>query len=413
MITVMKSLRTFLIALSVGWLLSLQVAPAFWHGVAVSLSGRTLLSANADVYINASTGNNANPCTSAQPCQTLQYVWNNSSNTLDGGGNVLTIHAKGAGPYTLVAQSSSSPWVGFSIIIIVGDGSSTTILDDVNLNTPNGLGTSILFDAMTLKDTGSGSCLNVVGNQSVGIGFVSGDMAFVGLGATLMLQSSNGGRISTGGNIAVSTLDGSHLLTSLFAPTHGGQISNGATITFSGSPYFNDGIANSIPGGLFEDSGTYSGSVGTPTQPFVAGLGGIILTPSANPTYIPGDQPGIIFPDGVLADNIGDGVFTKQQVFTPSSGGTVAVTLLKPNALIKPAGTLGSLTIDLPPIANIPNGPWHIDGVAFSASTTQILTALTLATLDGSAIAGTPPTTLAANGKITYTYDLTTNAWYP
>src|ERR1700675_2897364 len=121
----MKSLRTFLISLLVAWVLSLQVAPAFWHGVANALLGyRQLLVSDTVINVNSSIGTNNSGCTSipqSTACATAQYAWNNFSSLYDGGGHNLTINLKGAGPYTLDAEQG---FIGFSVVSLIGDGSS-------------------------------------------------------------------------------------------------------------------------------------------------------------------------------------------------------------------------------------------------------------------------------------------------
>ena len=73
--------------------------------------------------------------------------------------------------------------------------------------------------------------------------------------------------------------------------------------------------------------------------------------------------------------------------------------------LLQPAGTLATGTITLPLNTGTP------DGTQLLVTTTQIITAFTLA-LNGAAAAFGAPTTLAANAFFTMRFYQATNSWY-
>ena len=93
--------------------------------------------------------------------------------------------------------------------------------------------------------------------------------------------------------------------------------------------------------------------------------------------------------------------------FTPLTGATV--TLVYSNSIINPAGTIAALTIDLPAITNKALQAGQKAVVSFS----QIVTALTVATTDGSSIIGTAVTSSTVGSHFAYIYDSNSNAWYP
>jgi hypothetical protein len=91
---------------------------------------------------------------------------------------------------------------------------------------------------------------------------------------------------------------------------------------------------------------------------------------------------------------------------TPSTGFSITIGNTVGRLLLNPAGTLATGTITLP--ASPAN-----DGQIARACTTQIITALTVSPSGGQTIAGTAPTTLTANGCITYLWNLSGTQWYP
>jgi hypothetical protein len=95
-------------------------------------------------------------------------------------------------------------------------------------------------------------------------------------------------------------------------------------------------------------------------------------------------------------------------LYTPGAGFNVTVPTPVSEQqwmLLQPAGTLATGTITLPLNTGTP------DGTQLLVTTTQIITAFTLA-LNGAAVAFGAPTTLAANAFFTMRFYQATNSWY-
>jgi hypothetical protein len=95
-------------------------------------------------------------------------------------------------------------------------------------------------------------------------------------------------------------------------------------------------------------------------------------------------------------------------LYTPGAGFNVTVPTPVSEQqwmLLQPAGTLATGTITLPLNTGTP------DGTQLLVTTTQIITAFTLA-LNGAAAAFGAPTTLAANAFFTMRFYQSTNSWY-
>lgn len=89
-------------------------------------------------------------------------------------------------------------------------------------------------------------------------------------------------------------------------------------------------------------------------------------------------------------------------VVAPTTGGTVTLSTANRRTILNPAGTLATLTINMPPTP--------ANGQLQTVSTTQTLTALTVSG-NGHTIIG-QPTALTAGSAFTMTYDLATTTWY-
>jgi len=95
-------------------------------------------------------------------------------------------------------------------------------------------------------------------------------------------------------------------------------------------------------------------------------------------------------------------------LYTPGTGFNITVPTPVSEQqwmIIQPAGTLAAGTITLPLNTGTP------DGTQVLVTTTQIITAFTLA-LNGAASAFGAPTTLAANAFFTMRFYQATNSWY-
>lgn len=95
---------------------------------------------------------------------------------------------------------------------------------------------------------------------------------------------------------------------------------------------------------------------------------------------------------------------TAFNVSIPTTGGTVTSGVGLSRQILNPAGTLATLTV------NLPASP--VNGQIFRVSSTQIIMALTLATTDATSVVGAP-TTISAHSAIQMIYDSTGTTWYP
>lgn len=93
----------------------------------------------------------------------------------------------------------------------------------------------------------------------------------------------------------------------------------------------------------------------------------------------------------------------KKEYFTPATGGTVTLVNASTDirAIIAPAGTLATLTIQMPP------NPFDAQVVSICSS--QAVTILTMTASIG--LLGAL-TSFVANSFASYAYDSTSNAWY-
>ena len=91
-------------------------------------------------------------------------------------------------------------------------------------------------------------------------------------------------------------------------------------------------------------------------------------------------------------------------IAAPGAGATVAMTMSAPDLLLNPAGTLATLTVQMPPAPG--------DGQVARVTATAAVTALTLTTPDG-AIMANAATTLPAGASLARRYYAPGNIWYP
>jgi hypothetical protein len=90
-------------------------------------------------------------------------------------------------------------------------------------------------------------------------------------------------------------------------------------------------------------------------------------------------------------------------VAAPSTGGTVTMAAGLSRQVLNPAGTIATLTVNLPTLP--------FDGDVTEISTSQTVTALTVATTDSSSIIGAPSTLVASTG-VRFVYRLSNTTWY-
>lgn len=106
--------------------------------------------------------------------------------------------------------------------------------------------------------------------------------------------------------------------------------------------------------------------------------------------------------DGDVSNSVGPGSY---QYAAPLTGATVAMAVGATRLLINPAGTLAALTVDLP------TSP--IDGQVAEIMTSQQLTALTIASTDGSTVNGVSGGySMSANTGASWVYRAANTTWF-
>lgn len=334
------------------------------------------------------------------PFDTLQHAWDYVSATYYLGPHSLTFNlAASATTYTLIAVN---PIVGGSQINIYGAGSATTTITDISFGAPAFAVNSaaLQIDKVTLADDGLGpnnSTLFANGVWDIGIGNDFGDVvtdttantASFGLGPT------NGcalyvGAVTVKGNAPFFCGSyGSGCLVEIFGP-----------ITFTNNT-FATAIFSAQSGSCLHWFGTSTGSV--TGKKWIVNENSFILNGTANP--LPGTIIGSRYLGGVY-----EGPDTNNLVVA-TTGSTV--TMHDTVVILTPAGTLAALTVNLFALpGTAPNQLGLLNGVVVNVSTTKAITALTVATTDGSSVVGAP-TTLPAGGGFAMVYDAPTNTWYP
>ena len=358
---------------------------------------RVTLSANADYYTNTSTGNDANACLVGAPCKTLNHTWDYLATTLDPGPYKVTIHVA-AGSYPLQITNGNAFISGNEIDILGAGSASTTIVDfDMAGNHPVTLAmdnVKFIDDAASLHN----SVFFTNGLATFGLGFVgSDDLIF----DTTANSTSFGINPTNHTDVFINSLTAKGNANQLLNPAdHGTSIAVYGTVTFSGSPAYSVGVAQVFEGTL----GFYGSFTGTVTGPKYQ-IGDLGTITNASGSAFAGSVEGQVFETGTYEGP------DANVIFTPSSGGTVTMVNLK--AIIKPAGTLATLTVNLPVTNTAPGNLWFPNNNATVViSTTQTLTALTVATTDGTTLIN-PPTTLAAGHAFKLIYDHATTTWYP
>ena len=300
----MKALRTFFIALPIAWILSFQVAPAFWHG-SVLAEIFALVTGNVTYYVNASTGSDSNSClSSGSPCKTLQHADYLLTQTWVWGINIGAAKIILAdGTYTEANSVTLAPAVGLpfycancfagvgypNVIEIAGDDTTPA---NVIVTAPTGAGTcrNGAYD-------GQGGIINVVGGTYYLHGFTitaSGVIdqcsdLVVNFGATVLLSGTmdfgpanwqviqaNGKVFTDGGTLNITQTG-----LSIFEINNGGAITGGSTnINYVGTNTVSLAAISAFLGGevYFYNSlvitGTVSGPCYTITKSSVGALAG-------------------------------------------------------------------------------------------------------------------------------------------
>ena len=390
-----------------GTAVNFSIPPIVSLTVLASDFGRSLLIADANYYVDSATGSDSNPGTALLPLATLQYAWDSLAATIDLGNYGITINLVGAGPYTLVAGSNFIGGSGASNINIVGAGSGTTTINDLTFGYPDNMSvpTAVAVDSVTLDDNGSGYDIRHEAVGEVSLGNINGDIA-LGPATTAQLGVFQiGSNLYVGGNVTLKAgTSGRFAYTAGLAYMH-----LNATITISGTPAYSVAFQYHDTGGVCFDQSTYTGSA-TGIRYLLANNAVYeslaVAFGSISVDALPGDTYGRAFQNATCAfvDDL--------QVVVPTTGTTVAVINRTQDTAVylNPVGVLATLTVNLPAklsgFASI-----SLDGQHVTITTSNTLTALTVATTDGTTVVGSA-TTLAAGSTLTYRFQNSTNSWY-
>jgi hypothetical protein len=90
---------------------------------------------------------------------------------------------------------------------------------------------------------------------------------------------------------------------------------------------------------------------------------------------------------------------------TPLTGATLTMGQYQQRLIINPAGTIATLTVNLPPTP--------LDGQLASMSTTHTISSLTVQTTDGSSLAVATMPVLTPGSAARFIYRLANTTWYP
>ena len=252
---------------------------------------RTILTANANYYVNASTGNDTTGTGSiGAPWQTLQKAGNYIQANIDGGGHTVTVNCTGA--FT-AGLAMSAAFVGCAPIFSFTSGSTVSATNSSCFfcNAPGAA-----FSVTTASGT------NVV-LTATGVGVVQGAGILAGAGGIINFNNVNFGACAQYhiiGNDGNATCTGSYTISGA-APTHI-QGSNqgsvnftvaGTTVTLTGTPAFSSSFATCTAAGLISCYGTTVTFSGSATGKRYNALDvSYINTAAAGSTFFPGNVAG-------------------------------------------------------------------------------------------------------------------------
>lgn len=365
---------------------------------------RTLITGNLTGYVDSATGSDSNPWpgTSGAPLATLQYAWDFGTANSDGNGNNLTLNCQGAGPYTLLANSG---WNGFGEVDIVGDGSAITTITDLALGNELSfvLGCEVAIDSATFTNDSNQYCIASSATGTLVVGGINNDVViepaggftFAGIGALndaiIILNES-------------SFSAGNGFLFGCYCQMNG-NIQCYSELTMVGTPTFLVFIFCEDQG-LFYASGMGVSGSATPGLGGLVATGGTIDLQGFGPENLPGGG-------GIMCLSGGQQDAPTIVIASPVSGDTVsALNFPGVNLLLTPANTLATLTLNLPELpAVIDDIPYPTDGPTISFTSSQDVTALTVAETDGRMI-GTAPTTLLAGITYFMNYNINAAQWH-
>ena len=291
-------------------------------------------------------------------------------------------------------------FVGGRTVEITGAGSASTTVNNVDIgtgNVPDIIFTPVLnVNALKLGN----AALRCIGLTNWGYGArkTSADLVFdgsIGGGSDYALQVYGTGAFAAvqanfkNGFVSLCDLDQNSQVFAHNCAVDGTTAVGIAVITLD---------LNST----FTIDGTFGGGPISGAKRFSALGNSVIRGTSASATDLPGTVDGILTQGSVYIP------LKATLNVAPSSGGTTSIALLIPNILFVGGSVLGSQTVNLPPSPGTAND-MMISTIAAPGS--NGVTALTIATTDGSTVFNAP-TTLAAGQIIAMQFHSTSAAWY-
>lgn len=383
--------------------------------VKLSLSSvtRTFLTANANYYVDNTTGSDSNPGTIGSPFQTLQYAWDHLSTTLDLQSYTLTINvAASVTAYTLVMRTG---FIGGTTVFITGAGSATTTINDLQIGVDGALASQVSFDQNAMIWV-NGFSLNATVATGINIQQVCSDSILgpdiiLGAGTQfnhIFLSGSDTIMHARGYTATTSVPNGGHLLCT------GGAVFDDRTLSSTHITFSSCLVFTSCAAGFFD--GIYVVTdLGHVSVNRTLVTGGLSSTIYGQQFYV--DNGGVfshVFPllgsiEGVLGIN---GFWYENfdyRIATPSTGDTVSMSNLGRRQIINPASSLASLTINLP--WTNPSDSRLYSGFQVEIATTQRIDALTVTSTSGQTATGAP-TTLSSNGTFSLIYDYGSSNWF-
>lgn len=254
---------------------------------------RTRLAANADFYVNASTGNDSNNGASGTPWLTLQHAYSVLQKNYDFNGFTVTVHMTGAFTSTLVANGPITGQTGVGSLVFDGTGGASVASSGASVACFSGVsGAQFTVQNMTLTNSVAGTyCIRAVtcSNISVGPGMVFGSSSGVHIEAI---------------ECGVVYINNSYTITG-GATNHWNATSNGVieisptgtsvVVTCTGTPAWSGAFALADRGGLIrapEAISALSFSGAATGARYSVILNGIIDTRGASSTFFPGSIAG-------------------------------------------------------------------------------------------------------------------------
>lgn len=374
--------------------------------LAQDIPTRAVLTADANGEIDSATGSDSNrwPGTLADPLASLQYFWDYAASSVDGGGFSATANLEGAGPYTLAAVQGL---IGFKAINIVGAGSGTTTVNDLEFGASGGilfpivLGAVVNIDSANFADGGNTYCVEHAANGTVGIGTINGDVQLTPGAGTFsgLVAAADGAEII----LNEATFNAGNYTFGISAFFFG-NVQIYGTVTCAGTPTFDSFLFSEDTGLIYQQGSTFSGA----SSPGISGFaitGGLIDLQGLDPADLPGGG-------GILCASGGHYEGPTDQIIIPTNGGTVAMLPQTPELILLPAGNL-TTTVVLPDQSLLAAVPFPPDGqrAIISNPTAFNITALATTTPDGSSIVGAP-STLNAGTRFELKFNEAANTWY-